>query len=122
MKFPMKVRCGRSSVTIYRQGTKRGYVSYLVRFYRGTEEIQITRSRFEEAHKEAKAAARALSHGEVDVLVLRSDDRLSYVRAVNALAGTFTTGAGAGGLAGGTAAAVDLVEGVNTDFLTADKR
>jgi exonuclease VII small subunit len=81
----MKVRCGSSSVTIYRQKTKRGYLAYLVRFYRGTEEVRITRSSFEEAHHEAKAAAENLAQGELDVLTLRSDDRLSYVRALKSL-------------------------------------
>jgi len=87
-KFPMKVRCGSSSVTIYRQQAKRGYYSYVVRFYRGTEEVRITRSNFEDAHREAQAAARSLAHGELDVLTLRSDDRLSYVRAVQAVEST----------------------------------
>jgi integrase len=87
-KFPMKVRCGSSSVTIYRQQEKRGYYSYAVRFYRGTEEVRITRSNFEDAHREAQAAARSLAHGELDVLTLRSDDRLSYVRAVQAVEST----------------------------------
>lgn len=84
-KFPMKVRCGSSSVTIYRQKAKRGYSSYLVRFYRGTEEVRLTRASFEEAYQEAKAAVQNLAHGELDVLTLRSDDRLSYVRAVHAV-------------------------------------
>jgi hypothetical protein len=84
-KFPMVVKCGSTSVTIYRSRSKQGYNSFLVRYYRGTEEVRITRASFEEAQEEAKSAARNLANGELDVLTLRSDDRLSYVRSLEAL-------------------------------------
>jgi integrase len=57
----------------------------MVRYFHGTKEVRITRANFEEAHKDAKAAALSLANGELDVLTLRSDDRLSYVRAIEAL-------------------------------------
>jgi integrase len=78
----MVVKCGSTSVTIYRNTPKKGYPSFLVRYFRGTTEVRVTRAGFEEAFKEAESAARSLANGEMDVLTLRSDDRLSYVRAL----------------------------------------
>ena len=57
----MAVKCGSASVTIYRNQTKRGYGSFLLRYFRGTEEVRITRTSFHEVHEEAKSAARSLS-------------------------------------------------------------
>jgi len=84
-KFPMVVKCGSTSVTIYRNTPKKGYPSFLVRYFRGTTEVRVTRAGFEEAFKEAESAARSLANGEMDVLTLRSDDRLLYVRSIENL-------------------------------------
>jgi exonuclease VII small subunit len=84
-KFPVAVKCGSTSVTIYRNKPKNGYSSFLVRYYRGSEEVRVTRANFEAARKEAESAARSLANGELDVLTLSSDDRISYIRAVQAL-------------------------------------
>ena len=77
----MAVKSGSASVTIYRSRSKQGYDSFPVRYYRGTEEVRITRASFSEAHEEAQSAARSLANGELDVLTLRIGDRLSYVGA-----------------------------------------
>jgi len=81
-KFPMVVKCGSTSVMIYRNTPKKGYPSFLVRYFQGTTEVRVTRAQFEEAYKEAESAARSLANGEMDVLTLRSDDRLSYLRSL----------------------------------------
>jgi hypothetical protein len=56
----MIVKCGSTSVTIYRNTPKKGYPSFLVRYFRGTTEVRVTRAGFEEAYKEAESAARTL--------------------------------------------------------------
>jgi len=81
----MAVKCGSSSVTIYRNESKKGYCSFVVRYFLGSQEVRLTRANFEAAHKEAESAARSLANGEMDVLTLRSDDRLSYVRSIENL-------------------------------------
>jgi hypothetical protein len=83
-EFPMAVKCGSASVTIYKLHSKRGYDSYQVRYYRGTEEVRFTRASFEKALEEAQSAARSIAKGELDVLTLRSDDRLPAARSPSA--------------------------------------
>lgn len=87
----MTVKCGNVQVKIYCNTPKNGHVSYTVRYRRGTEEIRETRSSAEDAHLVAQSAARSIANGELDVLTLRSDDRLSYVRALEALRPTGVT-------------------------------
>lgn len=83
--FPMVVKLGSARVTIYRNTTKKHYASYTVRYCRGTEEVRETRALFDEALDVARSAARNIANGEMDVLTLRNDDRLSYVRSVEHL-------------------------------------
>ncbi len=87
----MTVKCGSVQVKIYCNTPKNGHVSYTVRYRRGTEEIRETRSSDEDAYLVAQSAVRSIANGELDVLTLRSDDRLSYVRAVEALRPTGVT-------------------------------
>jgi hypothetical protein len=61
--FPMLVKSGSASVTIYRSQSKQGYDSFLARYYRGTEEVRLTRASFEEAREEAESAASRLANG-----------------------------------------------------------
>jgi exonuclease VII small subunit len=81
-KFPLAVKCGSSSVTIYCNKSKKGYSSFVVRYFLGSQEVRLTRANFEAAYKEAESAARSLANGELDVLTLRSEDRRSYVRSL----------------------------------------
>jgi len=78
----MAVKWGSSSVTIYRNKSKKGYRSFVVRYFLGSQEVRLTRANFEAAYKEAESAARSLANGELDVLTLRSEDRRSYVRSL----------------------------------------
>jgi hypothetical protein len=84
-KFPMPVQCGCGRATIYKFHSKRGYDSFQVRYFRGTEEVKFTRASFEQALEEAQSAARSIANGELDVLTLRSDDRLAYIRSIETL-------------------------------------
>jgi integrase len=81
----MTVKCGCGRATIYKFHSKRGYDSFQVRYFRGTEEVKFTRASFEQALEEAQSAARSIANGELDVLTLRSDDRLAYIRSIEAL-------------------------------------
>lgn len=84
-KFPMVVKCGSASVTIYQNKSKNGYFSFKVRYFRGADEVRVTRANFDQAREEAESAARNLANGELDVLTLRRDDRLAYVRSIEVL-------------------------------------
>ena len=81
----MVVKCGSASVTIYQNKSKNGYFSFQVRYFRGADEVRVTRANFDQAREEAESAARNLANGELDVLTLRRDDRLTYVRSIEAL-------------------------------------
>ena len=83
----MVVKCGSASVTIYQNKSKNGYCSFQVRYFRGADEVRITRANFVRAREEAESAARNLAAGELDVLTLRTDDRLVYVRSIEAVSG-----------------------------------
>jgi integrase len=85
LRFPFVVKSGSASTTIYLVQSKKGYRSFQVRFYRGSEQVRITRSNFKEAHEEARSAAQSLARGELDILTLRNDERQAYVRAVELL-------------------------------------
>ena len=78
----MVVKCGSASVTIYQNKSKDGYFSFKVRYFRGVDELRITRANLDRAREEAESAARNLATGELDVLTLRRNDRLAYVRSI----------------------------------------
>ena len=83
-KFPMTVKRGHTTVKIYLTPTK-GCASYTVVHYLGEKRQRRTFASLEQAVTEAEITANKLSAGELDVLTLTSQDRLAYVRAVEAL-------------------------------------
>lgn len=72
-------------MTVYEHKSSRGYVSYQLRYFNGHKVVRFVRSKFDEVHSEAMSVAKNLSRGELDVLALKSDDRLSYVRSLTTL-------------------------------------
>src|SRR3989442_6456400 len=83
-KFPFTIKAGSTVVTIYRTINK-GARTYVVSYYLGRKRQLKTFIHWEKAKAEAKAAAARLAQGEMDVLQLKSQDRVAYVRAVQAL-------------------------------------
>ena len=83
-KFPIKVKRGHTVVKIYLTPSH-GSPSYTVVSYLGTQRQRKTFAELDRALIEAETIATKLSAGELDVLTLTSDDRLSYVRAVESL-------------------------------------
>ncbi len=82
-KFPMAVKRGHTVVKIYRTPTK-GSDAYTVVHYIGEQRQRKTFADLDKAITEAETVANKLSTGELDVLTLKSEDRLAYVRAVEA--------------------------------------
>jgi integrase len=80
----MVVKRGHTIVKIYRTPT-RGCEAYTVVHYLGKKRQRKAFADLDLARTEAECIANKLSTGELDVLTLTSDDRLSYVRAVEAL-------------------------------------
>lgn len=85
-KFPIRVIRGGVTVRVFRHRSAKGYVSYVVSYYQGKRRERRTFSDQHAAEREANLIAAKLAQGEMDVLTLRHDDRLSYLRAVQALA------------------------------------
>ena len=85
LKFPVVVKRGSASVRIYYSKSKKGYDSFQVRYFRGADEVRITRANFDMAREEAESAVRNLANGELDVLTLRNHERLSYLQSKEAL-------------------------------------
>ena len=84
IEFPYTVKSGSVLVKIY-QISNKGRVSYSISYFAdGKRKLKMLVD-FEEALKEAKAVGKTISKGELDVLELRSRDRLAYVHAVEAL-------------------------------------
>ncbi len=83
-KFPMTVKRGHTVVKIYRTPS-RGCDAYTVVHYLGTKRQRKSFADLELAKTEAETIANKLSTGELDVLTLTSENRLSYVRAVEVL-------------------------------------
>jgi integrase len=71
-------------VKIYRVENK-GSIKYSVSHYLNGKRKQRMFAEFDAAHEAAKSIAKSLSKGELDVLELRSGDRLAYVHAIDAL-------------------------------------
>ena len=83
-KFPIKVKRGHTVVKIY-ETPSRGCLAYTVVSYIGTKRQRKTFASLDLAMTEAETVANKLSAGELDVLTLTSDNRLSYVRAIESL-------------------------------------
>ena len=83
-KFPITVKRGHTTVKIYRTPS-RGCDAYTVSYYLGDQRVRKTFADLGLATTEAETVATKLSTGEVNVLTLTSGDRLSYVRAIEAL-------------------------------------
>ena len=83
-KFPVTVKRGHTTVKIYRTPS-RGCDAYTVSYYLGDQRVRKTFADLGLATTEAETVANKLSTGEVNVLTLTSGDRLSYVRAIEAL-------------------------------------
>ena len=84
MKFPKIIKQGHTLVKIYRTPVK-GYPQYTVVHYLGDQRQRRMFSDLQLAITEAETIASKLSAGELNVLELRNEDRLAYVRAVEAL-------------------------------------
>jgi integrase len=89
MKFPKIVKRGHTTVKIYRTPVK-GYPQFTVVHYLGEKRQRRMFSDLALALTEAETIASKLSAGELNVLELRNEDRLAYVRAVEALKPTGT--------------------------------
>jgi integrase len=83
-KFPITVKRGHTVVKIYHTPS-RGCDAYTVVYYLGTKRQRKSFADLGLATTEAEVVANKLSTGEVNVLTLTSDDRLSYIRAIEAL-------------------------------------
>ena len=83
-KFPITVKRGHTIVKIYRTPS-RGCDAYTVSYYLGDKRVRKTFADLGLATTEAETVANKLSTGEVNVLTLTSGDRLSYIRAIEAL-------------------------------------
>ena len=83
-KFPVTVKRGHTVVKIYRTPS-RGCEAFTVSYYLGDKRRRVTFADLGLAMTEAETVANKLSTGEVNVLTLTSDDRLAYVRAIEAL-------------------------------------
>jgi integrase len=83
-KFPITVKRGHTVVKIYRTPS-RGCEAFTVSYYLGDKRQRVTFADLGLAMTEAETVATKLSTGELDVLTLTSNNRLAYVRAVEAL-------------------------------------
>ncbi len=84
INFPKVVKRGHTIVKIYRTPS-RGCDAYTVSYYLGDQRVRKTFADLGLATTEAETVANKLSTGELNVLTLTSGDRLSYVRAIEAL-------------------------------------
>ncbi|MBM3840279.1 MAG: hypothetical protein FJ398_20405 [Verrucomicrobia bacterium] len=85
---PITIKRGFVTVKIYRTRSALGYESFQMADYSSGRRKIRTFSDLLEAKKEAGLIADRMSHGDLDVLTLRSEDRAAYLRAVEALRGT----------------------------------
>jgi len=82
--FPIRVKVGHTIVKIYKTQSN-GCDQFVVTHYLGTKRIRKVLADLELARTEAETIATKLSQGELNVLELKNEDRLSYVRAKVAL-------------------------------------
>ncbi|MEI6194971.1 MAG: site-specific integrase [Verrucomicrobiota bacterium] len=83
-KFPIAVKRGHITVKIYKTPT-RGCKSFTVVHHLGDKRQRRYFTNLDLAVTAAETTANALSTGELNVLELKNDDRLSYVRALETL-------------------------------------
>jgi integrase len=83
-KFPMIVKRGHTIVKIYKTPSNDSD-QFTVSYYLGRDRKRKTFADLGLAITEAETTASMLSQGELNVLELRNEDRLSYARAVEAL-------------------------------------
>ena len=83
-KFPFVVKRGSATVKVYYTPTK-GCDSFTISFWVGGKRQRRTFSTFEKAKFEAEKAANQLTTGDLDVLMLKSEDRAAYLRALKHL-------------------------------------
>jgi integrase len=87
-KWPYRVKNGNSTVPIYYRETSKGYDEFKVAWYDAEHRMKFKSfADFEEAKKYAGSVNAAISKGDVQALTLTSNDRLSYLRAVESLKG-----------------------------------
>ena len=79
-KYPLTVKRGNVRVKIYR-GKTRGCWSYTVAYYAAGGRQRVVFAGLDQARQEAELVANKICQGELDVLELKSDDRLAYTRA-----------------------------------------
>ncbi|MBI1178405.1 tyrosine-type recombinase/integrase [bacterium] len=82
--FPIKVKVGHTIAKIYRTKSN-GCDQFIVTHYLGTKRVRKVFADLELAKQEAHTVATKLSQGELNVLELKNEDRLAYVRAMAAL-------------------------------------
>ncbi|MBI1178426.1 hypothetical protein GC207_13405 [bacterium] len=82
--FPITVKRGNVRVKIYRSKT-RGCWSYTVAHYDAHGRQRTVFAELDKAKQEAELVATKIARGELDVLELKSDDRLAYTRAMQLL-------------------------------------
>jgi integrase len=88
-KFPITVKQGSASAVIYRTPTTVNgtvYIQYTLSYYHGSRRVRRKFSSFDDAHREAQIAVRAIASGEAAVLTLSADDRASYIKALELIA------------------------------------
>jgi integrase len=85
--FPHAVTCGSATVKIYKVENK-GRDSFTVSYSTKGKRTQKMFADFDDAETYADSAAKKIAHGELDVLELRSEDALIYVRAKNEMGPT----------------------------------
>ena len=81
----MQVRCGGVAVTIYRTVHKQGHVCFVVADYSSGKRVLRSFSDLVQAKAEAERIALQMLRGEVGVVSLTATQKLSYVRAAQAL-------------------------------------
>jgi site-specific recombinase XerD len=86
--WPYRIERGNVRLTIYRHENK-GYAEFKLAYYDSTGKRRLqTFSDFTDAVKRANEVRTSINKGEADVLTLTSNDRLTYLRALDAIKGT----------------------------------
>ena len=83
-KKPILVKVGGTTAKIY-SGRSRGYLLYTLVYYLGGRRVRRTFSNLTEARREGELAVIKVESGQSGVLELRSNDRDSYVHAMQEL-------------------------------------
>jgi len=85
--WPKIVDCGHSIAKIYRTPSN-GCDQFTVVYYVGKKRVRRAFADYALAYTEAETVTTKLSQGELSVVELKGEDRLAYVRAMAAIAGT----------------------------------